>query len=60
MLIYTCSIYLKEFLQLGVENGKAEIHTSKYSIVAGDQTFAGEIKVGLTFTAKVLLLLLMD
>lgn len=45
-------IYLKDLLQLGVENGTAEIHPSKYSIVAGDLSFSGEIKVGLTFTPK--------
>lgn len=49
----TCSIYLKELLELGVENGKAEIHPRKYSIVASDQTFSGEIQVGITFTPKV-------
>ena len=49
----TCSIYLKELLELGVENGKAEIHRQKYSIVASDQTFSGEIQVGITFTPKV-------
>ncbi|KAL3521108.1 hypothetical protein ACH5RR_019257 [Cinchona calisaya] len=46
------TIYLKELLELGVENGKAEIHPRKYSIVAGDQTYSGEIQVGITFTPK--------
>ncbi|CDP00102.1 unnamed protein product [Coffea canephora] len=46
------TIYLKELLELGVENGKAEIHPQKYSIVASDQTFSGEIQVGITFTPK--------
>ncbi|KAM7492032.1 hypothetical protein LguiA_034953 [Lonicera macranthoides] len=47
------TIYLKELLALGVENGRAEIHTQKYSIVDCNQTYCGEIKVGITFTPKV-------
>ncbi|KAG8380732.1 hypothetical protein BUALT_Bualt06G0046500 [Buddleja alternifolia] len=44
------SIYLKELFQRGVEDGKAELATQKYRVVSSDQTYHGEIQVGLTFT----------
>nr|XP_016481024.1 PREDICTED: elicitor-responsive protein 1-like [Nicotiana tabacum] len=47
------TIYLKELIELGVENGRAEIHPRKYSVVGSDQSYCGEIQVGLTFTPKV-------
>ncbi|PHT80907.1 hypothetical protein T459_13922 [Capsicum annuum] len=47
------TIYLKEFIELGLENGKAEIHPKKYSVVGSDQCYCGEIQVGITFTPKV-------
>ncbi|KAM7494897.1 hypothetical protein LguiB_029506 [Lonicera macranthoides] len=50
---FRADIYLKELLALGVENGRAEIHTQKYSIVDCNQTYCGEIKVGITFTPKI-------
>ncbi|KAM3338675.1 16 kDa phloem protein 1 isoform X1 [Capsicum galapagoense] len=46
------TIYLKEFIELGLENGKAEIHPKKYSVVGSDQCYCGEIQVGITFTPK--------
>ncbi|KAK4371422.1 hypothetical protein RND71_010897 [Anisodus tanguticus] len=46
------TIYLKEFIELGLENGRAEIHPSKYSVVGSDQCYCGEIQVGITFTSK--------
>ncbi|XP_070055660.1 16 kDa phloem protein 1 isoform X1 [Nicotiana tomentosiformis] len=46
------TIYLKELIELGVENGRAEIHPRKYSVVGSDQSYCGEIQVGLTFTPK--------
>ena len=49
-----CRIYVKELLELGVEKGSAEIHPKKYSVVAADNRFRGEIQVGVTFTKKVL------
>lgn len=48
-----CRIYVKELLELGVENGSAELHPKKYSVVAADKSFRGEIQVGVTFTKKV-------
>lgn len=48
-----CRIYVKELLELGVETGSAEIHPRKYSVVAADKSFRGDIQVGVTFTKKV-------
>ncbi|XP_034703130.1 16 kDa phloem protein 1 [Vitis riparia] len=47
------SIYLEDLLALGVENGKAELHPCKYRVVRTDQTYCGEIRVGINFTPKV-------
>ncbi|CAI9092390.1 OLC1v1027612C1 [Oldenlandia corymbosa var. corymbosa] len=47
------TIYVKELLETGVQDGKAEIHPQKYSIVSSDQSFNGEIKVGISFIPKV-------
>ncbi|KAJ9684267.1 hypothetical protein PVL29_016653 [Vitis rotundifolia] len=47
------SIYLEDLLALGVENGKAELHPCKYRVVQTDQTYCGEIRVGINFTPKV-------
>jgi hypothetical protein len=48
-----CRIYVKELLEMGVETGSAEIHPKKYSVVAADKSFRGDIQVGVTFTKKV-------
>lgn len=45
-------IYLKEFIEMGLENGRAEIHPKKYSVVGSDQSYCGEVLVGITFTPK--------
>ncbi|KAI3458692.1 hypothetical protein Pfo_015355 [Paulownia fortunei] len=47
------TIYLKELFEQGLENGKAELHTQKYRVVSSNQTYHGEIQVGITFTANV-------
>lgn len=52
------SIYVEDLLAVGVEKGASELHPRKYSVVKSDQTFCGEIQVGVTFTQKVLLDLL--
>ncbi|XP_051120136.1 16 kDa phloem protein 1-like [Andrographis paniculata] len=44
------TIYLEELFEEGVENGKAEIHAQKYRVVSSNQTYHGEIEVGVTFT----------
>jgi hypothetical protein len=46
-------IYAKDLLVEGVENGSAELHPRKYSVVRADNSYCGEIEVGLTFTRKV-------
>ncbi|XP_065869869.1 16 kDa phloem protein 1 isoform X2 [Euphorbia lathyris] len=46
------TIYVKELLEMGVENGKAELHPHKYSVVQADQSYCGEIQVGIHFTLK--------
>ncbi|KAH0979723.1 hypothetical protein GBA52_006900 [Prunus armeniaca] len=46
------SIYVKDLLALGVENGTAQLHPLKYSVVRADRTYRGEIQVGLTFTPR--------
>ncbi|XAR72010.1 hypothetical protein NMG60_11018498 [Bertholletia excelsa] len=47
------TIYLKDLFALGVENGTAELHPRKYSVVTADQSYCGEIQVGVTFTQRV-------
>ncbi|KAM1028729.1 hypothetical protein FF1_041283 [Malus domestica] len=47
------TIYVKDLLAQGVQNGTAELHPLKYSVVRADNTYRGEIKVGLTFTPRV-------
>ncbi|KAJ4970658.1 hypothetical protein NE237_003757 [Protea cynaroides] len=44
------TIYVKDLLALGVENGGSELQPHKYSVVKADKSFCGEIRVGLTFT----------
>ncbi|XP_022890940.1 elicitor-responsive protein 1-like isoform X2 [Olea europaea var. sylvestris] len=46
------TIYVKDLIKIGVEEGKAEIHPQKYRVVSTDQIYYGEIQVGITFTAK--------
>ncbi|CAN0909509.1 16 kDa phloem protein 1 [Linum grandiflorum] len=43
---------VKEVLETGVEKGSYELRPCKYSVVAADNSYRGEIKVGLTFTLK--------
>ncbi|XP_073127110.1 elicitor-responsive protein 1-like [Henckelia pumila] len=46
------TIYLKEMFEIGMEDGKAEMGTHKYRVISANQTYHGEIKVGITFTTK--------
>ncbi|KAJ6892160.1 16 kDa phloem protein 1-like [Populus alba x Populus x berolinensis] len=46
------TIYVKDLLALGVENGTAELQTQKYRVVNADKSYRGEIQVGVTFTLK--------
>ncbi|XP_004142763.2 synaptotagmin-1 [Cucumis sativus] len=47
------SIYVKDLLALGVENGVSELWPQKYRVVGDDLNYNGEIQVGVTFTQKV-------
>ena len=55
-----CSIYVEDLMAVGVENGTAELHPRKYSVVRKDQSYCGEIEVGVTFTRKVFLNLIYE
>ncbi|XP_062087288.1 16 kDa phloem protein 1-like [Humulus lupulus] len=46
------TIYVKDLLAVGAENGTAQLQTSKYRVVGADQKYRGEIQVGVTFTRK--------
>ncbi|KAK4277958.1 hypothetical protein QN277_015871 [Acacia crassicarpa] len=45
-------IYVKDLLAIGAENGKAELRPQKYRVVGADQSYCGEIEVGITFTLE--------
>ncbi|KAI3705125.1 hypothetical protein L1987_75358 [Smallanthus sonchifolius] len=47
------TIYLKELLEQGVENGTAELHSKKYRVVGSSQNYCGEVQVAITFTPRV-------
>ncbi|XP_021295944.1 elicitor-responsive protein 1 [Herrania umbratica] len=47
------TIYVEDLLAIGAENGNAELHPSKYSVVQADLSYCGEIQVGVTFARKV-------
>ncbi|KAL0003122.1 hypothetical protein SO802_016903 [Lithocarpus litseifolius] len=47
------TIYVEDLMAVGVEKGTAELHPRKYSVVRKDQSYCGEIEVGVTFTRKV-------
>ncbi|KAL6290963.1 hypothetical protein ACE6H2_008473 [Prunus campanulata] len=53
---FTADDYIGEatydLLALGVENGTAQLHPLKYSVVRADRSYRGEIQVGLTFTPR--------
>lgn len=45
-------IYVKDILELGCERGSYEVHPTKHSVVDLNDRYCGELKVGLTFTAR--------
>ncbi|XP_050209057.1 16 kDa phloem protein 1-like [Mercurialis annua] len=47
------TIYVKDLLELGVENGASELQSRKYCVVQEDNSYCGEIQVGIKFTLKV-------
>ncbi|XP_019432938.1 PREDICTED: elicitor-responsive protein 1 [Lupinus angustifolius] len=46
------TIYVKDLLAEGVEKGSSELRPHKYRVVGADQSYCGEIEVGITFTLK--------
>ncbi|KAJ1389422.1 C2 domain [Sesbania bispinosa] len=46
-------IYVEDLLAQGVENGGAKLQPLKYRVVRENQSYCGEITVGITFTPKV-------
>ncbi|KAE8669276.1 Calcium-dependent lipid-binding family protein isoform 2 [Hibiscus syriacus] len=47
------TVYVKDLLAIGAEEGKAEIHPTKQSVVNAENSYCGDITVGVTFTRKV-------
>lgn len=47
------TIYVEDLLAQGMENGSAELHSHKCSVVRADGTYFGEIQVGLSMIRKV-------
>ncbi|XP_039067122.1 16 kDa phloem protein 1-like [Hibiscus syriacus] len=47
------TIYVKDLLAIGAEKGSAEIHPTKHSVVNAENSYRGDITVGVTFTTKV-------
>ncbi|XP_074340715.1 elicitor-responsive protein 1-like [Apium graveolens] len=49
-LVGETTIYVKDILLVGMEEGKLELEPQKYRVVRPDTTYSGEISVALTFT----------
>ncbi|RWW48710.1 hypothetical protein BHE74_00045196, partial [Ensete ventricosum] len=47
------TIHVGDLITRGMENGTGELPPTKYSVVLSDRSYCGEIRVGVTFTAKV-------
>nr|GEV91613.1 hypothetical protein [Tanacetum cinerariifolium] len=47
------TIYLKELLERGVENGTAELQPQKCRVVDSNEKYCGDIRVSITFTPRV-------
>ncbi|KAK8662427.1 hypothetical protein V6N13_092001 [Hibiscus sabdariffa] len=46
------TIYVKDLLAIGAEEGNAEIHPTKHCVVDAQNSYHGDITVGVTFTRK--------
>ncbi|KAK7276280.1 hypothetical protein RIF29_17418 [Crotalaria pallida] len=46
-------IYVEDLLAQGMDNGRSKLQTLKYRVVRENQSYCGEIDVGITFTRKV-------
>ncbi|URE47194.1 C2 domain [Musa troglodytarum] len=47
------TIHVGDLITQGMENGTGELRPTKYSVVLSDRSYCGEIRVGVTFTAKI-------
>ncbi|MCL7034585.1 hypothetical protein MKW94_014835 [Papaver nudicaule] len=47
------TIYVRDVISLGVQNGTSEIRASTYRVVLHNKTYSGEIRIGLSFTREV-------
>uniref|UniRef100_A0ACD5VTT4 Uncharacterized protein n=1 Tax=Avena sativa TaxID=4498 RepID=A0ACD5VTT4_AVESA len=45
------TINVTDLISIGMEKGKSELNTAKYRVVTADNSYHGEIKVAITFTA---------
>ncbi|KAF3776613.1 Elicitor-responsive protein 1 [Nymphaea thermarum] len=46
------TIYLKELITEGEENGVAEMKPCSYAVILADRTYCGKIQIGVKFTLK--------
>jgi len=44
-----CRVYVEDLLAIGVEDGAAELQPLKYRVIRADQSYCGEIDLGITF-----------
>lgn len=44
-----CRVYVEDLLAIGVGDGAAELQPLKYRVIREDQSYCGEIDVGITF-----------
>lgn len=48
-----CRILVEDLLALGVEQGSAQMRPTKHRVVRADNSYCGEIQVGVSFNVKV-------
>ncbi|CAN8254515.1 unnamed protein product [Cochlearia groenlandica] len=46
------TVYVKELLEMGVEKGNSELRPTKYNVVDSDNSFVGEILLGVTYSLQ--------
>ncbi|OWM87482.1 16 kDa phloem protein 1 [Punica granatum] len=46
------TIFVEDLLALGVEQGSAQLHPTKYRVIGANQNYCGEIQVGVSFHLK--------
>ncbi|KAG4989705.1 hypothetical protein AAZX31_11G223700 [Glycine max] len=45
-------VYVEDLLAIGVEDGAAELQPLKYRVIRADQSYCGEIDLGITFKVE--------